>query len=99
MSTADPYSVFLNGNQPITKIITKQKNGKRLMLIKDSFANTFAQFALNDYEEIYLIDLRSFKTAIIPYIEQYEITDVLILYNLKGFCEEKNLFSFDLLDF
>ncbi len=95
LSTADPYSVFLDGNQPITKITTQQKNGKRLMLIKDSFANTFAQFLLNDYEEIYLIDLRSFQTAVIPYLEQYKITDILILYHLKGFCEEKGLFSFD----
>ncbi len=95
LSTADPYSVFLDGNQPITKITTQQKNGKRLMLIKDSFANTFAQFLLNDYEEIYLIDLRSFQTAVIPYLEEYKITDILILYHLKGFCEEKGLFSLE----
>ena len=62
------------------------------MLIKDSFMNTFAQFLLNDYEEIYLIDLRSFQTAVIPYLEEYKITDILILYHLKGFCEEKGLF-------
>ena len=56
LDTKDKYSVFLDGNQPITKITTGNKNGRKLMLIKDSYANSFATFAANDYEEVYLVD-------------------------------------------
>lgn len=89
----DKYSVYLNGNQPVTTIQTGNHNGKKLLLIKDSYANTFAQFAIGDFEEVSLIDLRYFKQPVSEFVSQQGITDVLILYNLKGFTEDANLFS------
>lgn len=88
----DKYSVFLNGNQPITKITSENKNGKKLLLIKDSYANTFAQFAACDFEEVILIDLRHYKTSLDNLVEQEGITDILILYNMQGFSSDTNLF-------
>lgn len=86
----DPYSVYFNGNQPVTKI---QGYGKgKLLIIKDSFANTFAQFAVSDYEEVHLIDLRSFKMPIEDYMTTHAIEEVLILYNLKNFAETRDLY-------
>lgn len=89
----DQYSVFLNGNQPLTEIRTSQQNGRKLLLIKDSYANSFAQFPVADYEEVVLIDLRYFKQPVSAYIAEHGITDVLVLYNLKGFSEDQNMFS------
>ena len=39
LETKDKYSVFLDGNQPIVKITTQNKNGRKLMIIKDSYAD------------------------------------------------------------
>ena len=39
LSKKDKYSVFLGGNQSITDIKTDVKNGKTLMLIKDSYSH------------------------------------------------------------
>ncbi|MCI9176579.1 MAG: hypothetical protein HFH49_16965 [Lachnospiraceae bacterium] len=35
-----------------------------MLLIKDSFANAFVPFLLNDYEAIHILDLRYFKGSV-----------------------------------
>lgn len=92
LATKDKYSVFLNGNQPVTKIATGNHNGRRLLLIKDSYANAFAPFAAEDYEEVYLIDLRYMKDSLSQFIQENEINEILVLYNLKGFSSDNNLY-------
>ncbi len=88
----DKYSAFLNGNQPVTKITTDHQNGKKLLIVKDSYANSFAPFVTDDYQEIHLVDLRAYKQSTLQYIEQSGITDVLVLYNLKNFVEDSNMY-------
>lgn len=91
LNKKDKYSVFFNGNQGVTKIKGYGKEGK-LLIIKDSYANTFAQFAMTDYEEVHLIDLRSFYMLLDDYIVQEDISDVLVLYNFINFTQDKQLF-------
>ena len=93
LNEKDKYSAFLNGNQAITKITTNNKNGKKLLIIKDSYANSFAPFAVNDFEEVHMIDLRAYRQSTLDYIEQNGITDVLILYNVKNFTEDSNIYQ------
>ena len=55
----DKYLVFLSaGNGTWSKISTENKNGKKLLVIKDSYGNSFVPFLLPHYEEIYVIDPR-----------------------------------------
>ena len=88
----DEYSVFLGGNQALIRMETGVTNGKKLLLVKDSYANCFAQFLLTDYEEIWILDLRHWNSPAFAFTEEQGITDVLVLYNLKGFAEEKSVF-------
>lgn len=44
LKTADQYSVFTGGNQAVLEITGGIKNGKTLLLIKDSFANSILPF-------------------------------------------------------
>lgn len=87
----DKYQVFLDGNHPEATIQTGNENGKRLLIFKDSFANSFIPFLLSDYESIHIIDLRYFISDIEDYIAENSVTEYLFLYNLKNFCEDKNL--------
>lgn len=87
----DKYQVFLNGNHPEVTIRTENKNGKHLLVIKDSFANAFIPFLIGDYESIHVIDLRYYNGTIDSYMEEQGISEVLFLYNVKNFCEDKNL--------
>ena len=47
---------------------------------------------MTDYEEVHLIDLRSFYMPLEEYIIQEDISDVLVLYNFINFTHDKQLF-------
>ncbi|MBE6993541.1 MAG: hypothetical protein E7423_02690 [Ruminococcaceae bacterium] len=91
LSKKDKYSVFLGGNQALTVIRTGQEGGK-LLLVKDSYANTYVQFLIPHYAEIHVVDLRSFAGSLRAYAREAGITEMTVLYNLKGFSEETSLF-------
>ena len=93
LDVKDKYSVFLNANQPLSVITGGEKNGRHLLLIKDSYANTFAQFIAGDYESVHMIDLRYYKMPLLEYMEGAGITDVLVLYNIKNFAGDKDLYA------
>ena len=89
LETADPYGVFFNSNQ--ADAVAQGTGEGRLLIIKDSYANCFAQFCLDDYEETHLIDLRFFRGAVSSYAAAHEITEVLVLYNIPNLCEDTML--------
>ena len=82
---ADQYGVFLNSNQAQTVIQGSGKGGK-LLLIKDSYGNTFAQFPVEDYAEVHMLDLRFFRGDVAQYAKDNGITEALALYGAQGFC-------------
>lgn len=55
------YTSFIGGDHPLTKIETDVKNGKKLVIIKESYGNAFATWAVNNYETIYTVDPREFN--------------------------------------
>lgn len=86
----DKYSYFLGGNNPLVKIDTGVKNGKKLLLVKDSYSHCFAPFLTSDYETIYMIDLRHFNLPLSEYASEQGITDVLVLYNTVNYLNDQN---------
>ncbi len=54
----DTYTTFIYGDQPITRYVTDVNNGKKVVLVKESYGNAFAPWLLNSYEEVYIIDPR-----------------------------------------
>lgn len=87
----DKYSYFLNGNNANVKIKTKIKNGKKLLIIKDSYAHIMAPFLCQHYEEVFFVDPRYYRASISEYIEKNEITEVLFLYNVSNLLEDNSL--------
>ena len=87
----DQYAVFLNSNQAQTVIEGSGKSGK-LLLIKDSYGNTFAQFPVEDYAEVHVLDLRFFKGDVTEYAEENGITDALVLYGAQNFVKDTNIY-------
>lgn len=90
LSGSDQYAVFLNSNQAQTVIEGSGKNGK-LLLIKDSYGNTFSQFPVEDYAEVHVLDLRFFKGDVAEYAKENGITDTLVLYGVQNFVKDTNL--------
>ncbi len=91
LDTKDKYSVYLGGNNPIVKIDSENHNGKKLLILKDSYAHCFTPFAANHFETTYMVDLRYFNMPISQFIEENKITDVLVLYNVNSYVKDKNL--------
>ena len=91
LNETDKYSYFLGGNKAILEINTSEKNGKSILIIKDSFANSFIPFLLSHYENIVVIDTRYFNKSIKEYIREKEINEILFLFNIKNFVNEKSI--------
>lgn len=89
----DQYKVFFGGNWAQVDIDTGEENGRRLLVVKDSFANCFIPFLTRDYERITVLDLRFFNGSLTELLQQQEITDVLVLYEMSNFAADKNLFK------
>lgn len=86
---SNQYATFFNSNQSLT-VVSGGDRGK-LLILKDSYANCFAQFCVDDYAETHLIDLRYFSGSVQTYIEEKGIKEVLVLYNIPNFTEDKKI--------
>lgn len=91
LTKKDKYSFFLNGNNSKVVVKTKQENGKKLLIIKDSYAHIMAQFLCQDYEELHFIDPRYYKASLSQYAKQNGITEILFLYNLSNLVSDLGL--------
>lgn len=88
----DKYSVFIRGNNPLTIINNNElHNGKKLLIFKDSFANSMIPFLTQNFEEIHVIDLRSFFGDVEEYTKINDFNEVLILYNFMNFNNDSNI--------
>ena len=92
----DKYAVYLDGNHGLTEIHNPDASqsgdpDRKLLVIKDSFAHSFAPFAANHYAETYMIDLRYFNADLEAFMEEKGVTDVLVLYQIPGFAKEKTV--------
>lgn len=86
------YRIFLSGDRPLGKITTEVQNGKKILIIKDSYGNAFVPFLLPHYNEIYIVDPRQFKKNIIEFVKENGIQEVLFLdyvpaANMKNFSQ------------
>lgn len=91
----DKYAYFLGGNYGQVHIqnqkAASKAKGKNILIIKDSFANSFVPFVTQDYENIYMVDLRYYNGDMKAYLQEHEITDVLVLYNVSNFISDRNI--------
>lgn len=92
LETKDQYSYFIGGNNPLVKITTSNKNGKKIMVIKDSYGHTLVPLLASEYEEIHVLDLRYLNLRIADYKETNNIDETLIVYNLQGFSSDMNIY-------
>ncbi len=87
----DQYSLFLDGNHALVKIKTGVENGRKLAVVKDSYAHAFIPFLANHFEEIHVLDLRYYHFDVLTYLTDQNISDVLFLYNVANFTKDPNV--------
>ena len=85
----DQYSLFLDNNHALIEIINNNlKDNSEILIIKDSYANSFIPFLANHYNKIHVIDPRYYRESITEYINENKIKDVLFLYNINTIDED-----------
>ena len=83
------YCTFMGGDAKITKVETSTSNGRRLLILKDSFGNALPGYFFYSFEQIHVVDSRYFKKNIVKYIEDNQITDVLFCNCIGFMCDQK----------
>lgn len=91
LKTRDQYAVFLGENTSVIDIKTMSESNRRLLLIKDSYANSFVPFLTPYFREIVLVDPRYYSGTIEDIMDTYRISDVLFLYSGNTFFQDNNL--------
>ena len=91
LTRKDKYELFLGGNYGQCVITTGTENGKHLLLVKDSFANSFVPFLLGDYETVTMVDLRYFRGSMAELAAESD--DILVLTEITNLAASGDYFK------
>ena len=93
LSVKDKYSIFLGGNQSLGVVTnTNNPDGPKLLIIRDSYADSLVPFLTAHYSEIHLIDPRYYHLSVKDYVAQNGIDQALVLYSVPNFVTDGNMF-------
>lgn len=87
LNKKDKYSVYLGGNPSVTVVKNPDAKGGKLLLLKDSFANSMIPYLSQNFSEIHMIDLRYYNLDIYAYIKQNGIERAAAVYSIKQLCD------------
>jgi len=76
------YCTFMGSDTRITCVRTSTHNGRRLLILKDSFGNALPGYLFYSFEEIHVIDSRYFTKNMMEYVKTNGITDILFANNI-----------------
>lgn len=87
----DKYLVFMGGNYSRVDIHTNARNGRSLLVVKDSYANCLIPMLTPYYEEIIVVDPRYYYDDLHELMSDASIGEVLFLYNVNSFVTDNSL--------
>lgn len=76
-SGANTYSMFLGSDNKVVQVDTDVKNGRTLVVFKDSFGNALIPFLVGSFEHIYVVDYRYCDFNAVDFCVEKGATDVL----------------------
>lgn len=93
---ADTYLSFIGGDMPLVVFTTGIDNGRKLLILKESFGNAFATWALNNYSEVYVVDVRQFNNGeeefkLDEFYGYVKFDDLVIINSASSFGISENL--------
>ena len=80
------YAFFMGGDLPYIKLQTQAHTGRRLAVVKDSYANTIIPFLTAHYDEIYVIDPRHSSFNALDIIKDNAVDEVLFVNYTRVVC-------------
>lgn len=89
------YCTFMGGDTNTTQVHTSTNNGRRLMILKDSYGNALPGYLFSSFEEIFVVDCRYFTENIRKFVTGHQITDILFANNLIHASSKKTTLSYE----
>lgn len=86
-SLSESYSTFMGGDAKVVHVETDVTNGRKLLIIKDSYPNALVPCLTGSFQEIWTADMRflekmeNFSHSISQIVAENGITDVLFCMN------------------
>lgn len=90
LTSDDLYTVFLDGNHALVHIENPAVESGTLLVIRDSYGHCVAPFLAEDFHHTILVDLRYYRYGVSALLEQYDVTELLILYGLDSLLTDTN---------
>lgn len=87
----DKYSVYCGENKPRLTIHTDAPGNKRILIIKDSYANSMVPFLAQHYSTITMLDMRYINMPIGDFIDLTQYDQALFLFNAVTFSTDANV--------
>ncbi len=85
----DMYRMYLGEEEPFIRIKTSVNNEKKLLLIKDSYADCFIQFLIQHYSEIAVISPEHMEKNISYFVDPNNYEQTLFLFGIDSMENEK----------
>jgi hypothetical protein len=91
LDTKSKYDIFFGGNEALIQLTTRAGTGRKILVLKDSYAHCFVPFLLTEFDEITMLDLRYYNQKLSELIADGGYTDLMVLYNASGFAEDTSI--------
>ena len=88
-ATRDKYAAFLDGNNGYS-VIEGSGEGS-ILVVKDSYANSFVPYLTANYAKIGVVDFRGFAYGLDSTIEKEGYDEILVLYNYQTFVSDNKV--------
>ncbi len=95
----DKYAAFLWGNNGYTVLKSgvrtpaEGESPSRILVIKDSYANSFVPFLLYNFDEVHVVDLRYSAESVSALLEDGAFDQVLLMYNFMNLVTDTNIYK------
>lgn len=97
LDVKDKYSTYTGLNAAKVTITNPDaENDKAILIIKDSYANSFIQFIACNYKTVTMVDMRYTNMLLSTLVNVDDYDQVLFLYNCITFADDSDLLKLNL---
>lgn len=86
LNAYDKYGAFLDGNHGFIRI--QGRGTGKLLVVKDSYGNCFVPYLVENYDQIDVVDYRSYPYGVASLQEEFGYDHILILYCFQSFVSD-----------
>lgn len=84
IDSGDMYDMYLGEKRPLIKIRTTVNNERRLLVIKDSFADCFIPFLIQHYSEIDIVDPEYMEGSVRDFVDPEDYEQILFIFGIDS---------------